>query len=189
MEASGVSQDDAALVRRAQAGDQAAFVEIYERCQPSVHTYIFYRVGDPALAEDLTAEVFVRLVSKIHTFVRPERPILAWLYTIAAHLVTDHHRRNGRIKRVPLHPNLRSDEADHLHLMQQQLTQARLAAALQRLTEEQRQVILFKFVEGRNNAEVAALLGKNEGAIKALQHRALAALRRLLEGEPSYETA
>lgn len=181
--------DDAALIRRAQQGDQAAFVEIYERSYASVYTYVYYRLSDPALAEDLTADVFVRLVSKIHTFTHAGRPILAWLYTIASHLVTDHYRRNGRVKHLPLKDHLRARDGDPAQIAHLHLTRDRLSAALERLTEDQRQVILFKFIEGRSNAEVAALLGKNEGAVKALQHRALAALRRLLEVEQSYEAA
>jgi RNA polymerase sigma-70 factor, ECF subfamily len=180
---------EAELVRCAQAGEAAAFVAIYERCQPSIYTHVYYRVGDERLAEDLTSEVFVKLVAKIETFTYTGRPILAWLYTIASNLVADHHRRNGQVMHLPLDEQLHADEADLLTLTQRQLTQTRLAAALQQLTEEQRRVIVFRFVENRSNAEIAALLGKNEGAVKALQHRALAALRRLLKVEEPYETA
>jgi RNA polymerase sigma-70 factor (ECF subfamily) len=183
-----VFPDDTELVRRAQSGDQSAFMEIYERCQPSIYTYVFYRVSDTGVAEDVTAEVFARMVAKIGSFVPAGRPILAWLYTIAANLIADHHRKNGRAKTLPLSDNLRADDADPLHLAQSHLTRAQLSAALTQLTEEQRQVVLLKFIERRSNAEIAALLGKNEGSVKSLQHRALAALRRLLEVEFVYES-
>jgi RNA polymerase sigma-70 factor (ECF subfamily) len=187
METPRAFPDDAELVRQAQTGDQSAFMAIYERCQPSIYTYVFYRVSDVGVAEDLTAEVFTRMVARIRSFVPSSRPILAWLYTIAANLVTDHYRQNGREGSLPLPENLRAEEADPFHLAERRLTQAQLAAALTYLTEDQRQVILLKFVERRSNAEIAAVLGKNEGSVKSLQHRALAALRRLLEVEPAYE--
>ncbi|HHH41505.1 MAG TPA: hypothetical protein ENK56_05825, partial [Chloroflexi bacterium] len=77
-----ISEREARLVRRAQQGDPEAFAELYERYQPTIYTYIFYRVGDAEAAEDLTADVFVRLVEKIHTFQVQDRPLLSWLYTI-----------------------------------------------------------------------------------------------------------
>jgi RNA polymerase sigma-70 factor (ECF subfamily) len=184
-----VSQTDAGLIRRAQQGDQQALVDIYQRCQPSIYTYIFYRIGDQALSEDLTAEVFVRMIDKLPAFVQDKRPILAWLYTIARNLVIDHYRRAG--KQVPLliEESLMVD--DELNrppaLVEQRLNRQNLIKALRHLTEEQRQVIVLKFVEDRSNAEVAVLLDKTEGAVKSLQHRALAALQRVLEQELSYE--
>jgi RNA polymerase sigma-70 factor (ECF subfamily) len=185
-----VISDEQQLVERARKGDLAAFSAIFRRHHPSVYAYLFYRVGSVPLAEDLAGEVFVRLVKHIQTFsTEPGRPILAWLYTIAGHLVIDHYRQNGRGASEPLDETL----ADALlpDLTDQataSLAVADLAKAMRRLTEEQQQVILLKFMEGKSNAEVAALLGKNEGAIKSLQHRALQALRRILEREYGYET-
>jgi RNA polymerase sigma-70 factor (ECF subfamily) len=89
-------EDEVRLVKQAQAGDEAAFVALYQQNQPSVYTYIYYRVGEQMTAEDLTAEVFVRLVSKIHKFKPGKRPILAWLYTIAGNLVTRAGSRQPR---------------------------------------------------------------------------------------------
>lgn len=179
--------DEARLVGKAKAGDEAAFVALYELNQPSVYTYIYYRVGERMTAEDLTAEVFVRLVDKIHTFEAGKRPILAWLYTIASNLITDHYRRNGRTTWLPLTDEVRSNGHSPAYLIQKEQEHRRLVAAMAELTEEQRQVVLLKFVERRTNAETAAILGKTEGAVKALQHRALAALRRVLEQDEAYE--
>jgi RNA polymerase sigma-70 factor (ECF subfamily) len=180
-------EDEVRLVKQAQAGDEAAFVALYHQNQPSVYTYIYYRVGEQMTAEDLTAEVFVRLVSKIHKFKPGKRPILAWLYTIAGNLVTDHYRRNGRSTIVPLNETVRSNGHSPGHIIEKSLDHQRLVAAMAHLTEEQRQVVLLKFVERRSNLETAAILGKTEGAVKALQHRALAALRRVLEEDKHYE--
>ena len=97
-----MSKEEAELIRRAQKGDTAAFSEIYRRCQPAIYRYVVLRVGSAATAEDLTSEVFVRLVDKIDRFKYRGRPLLAWLYTIARNLVADHPRRAGRYTTVPL---------------------------------------------------------------------------------------
>jgi RNA polymerase sigma-70 factor (ECF subfamily) len=176
-----VGQVDAELVRRAKDGDESALVEIYNQCQAPIYRYVYYRVGSAALAEELTAEVFVRLVDKIGTFREQGRPILAWLYAIAHNLVADHQRREGRAAWFPLDEAMAADEdGQPSQVVEVRETQSYILAALETLTEPQRQVILMKFMEARSNAEVAAILGKDEGAVKSLQHRALAALRRTL---------
>lgn len=173
--------DDARLVERAQAGDVAAFAEVYDRYQPLVYRYVFYRVGDTPVAEDLTAEVFVRVVEKIDRFVYRGQPLLAWLYAIARNLVADFYRQTKRSDALALDEGAASAAPLPEQAAEDRLTQQQLVAALARLTEEQRQVILLKFVEGMDNETVASLLGKPVGAVKSLQHRALAALRRMLE--------
>lgn len=172
---------DAHLVRRAQQGDAAAFTAIYDQHYDAVYTYLYYRVSDAAVAEDLTADVFVRLVQHIHTFTSGDKPILVWLYTIAANLLTDHRRKNGRYTWLPLEEGLTAGDADPSRLTHQNWQQDRLLAALQQLTDEQQAVIVLKFVEKQSNAAIAEHLGKTEGAIKSLQHRALDSLRRILE--------
>ncbi len=175
-----MSEDEARLVQRAKEGDPAAFTEIYDRYQPLIYRYVLYRVGDVATAEDLTSEVFVRLVEKIDRFTYQGRPLLAWLYTIARNLVTDHHRQLGRTPTLPLDERLVAGTADPEEAAERALTQQKLTAAIAHLTEDQRQVILLRFIEGMDNETVARILGKRVGAVKALQHRALAALRRTL---------
>lgn len=175
------SQVDSELVRRAKGGDESALVEIYNQCQAPVYRYVYFRVGSTALAEELTAEVFVRLVDKIRTFREEGRPILAWLYAIAHNLVVDHQRRQGRVAWLPLDETMEAgEEGQPSQVAEARETQSHLSAALETLTEAQRQVILLKFMEARSNNEVAAILGKDEGSVKSLQHRALAALRRAL---------
>ncbi len=176
-----MSNDEAKLIQRAKKGDSAAFAEIYELHQPTIYRYIYYRVSDISTAEDLTAEVFVRLVERIDRFTYRGRPLLAWLYTIARNLITDHHRRVGQVTMLPLDEQLVADSDDLEQAAERGLAQRRLAAALPHLTEDQRQVIILKFIEGLNNAEVARILDKPVGAVKSLQHRALSALRRILE--------
>ncbi len=174
------STDDATLVARAQQGDRAAVAEIYERHHPAIYRYVFYRVGDTLTAEDLTGAVSVRVVENIDRFVYRGRPLLTWLYTIARNVVVDHHRRTGGAAAVPLDERLVTGEGDVERAAERALTQQRLAAALSHLTEDQRKVILLKFIEEMSNEEVAETLGKTIGAVKSLQHRALAALQRVL---------
>jgi RNA polymerase sigma-70 factor (ECF subfamily) len=164
------------------------FIHVYEKYRPSIFNYIFYRVGDPELADDLTSDVFVRMVDKYELSARDDRPIAPWLYAIARNLVVDHHRRAGRIGWGPLPDQAPAGETSNpARQAETQTLQECLIKALDYLTEEQRQVILLKFIERRTNQEVGKLLGKPEGAIKSLQHRALAGLRRALEKEPCYE--
>ncbi len=168
--------------------EKEMFIQIYERYRPSIFNYIFYRVGDPDLADDLTSDVFVRLVDKYDESVRNGRPIAPWLYAIAKNLVIDHHRRAGLLGWQPLSEQaVASETSSPAKQTELRLTQECLITALNYLTEDQRQVVLLKFIERRTNQEIGDLLGKPESAVKSLQHRALAALRRALEKEPCYE--
>ena len=173
--------DEAKLIERAKDGDTSAFAQIYDQHQPAIYRYICYRVGDDAVAEDLTSEVFVRLVESIDHFTYRGRPLLAWLYTIARNLVNDHHRRCGRSQLVPLDETLKADAVNPEAAANCVLDQQRLADALEKITEGQRQVIVLRFLEGLDNRTVAQIMNKSYGAVKALQHRGLAALRRVLE--------
>jgi RNA polymerase sigma-70 factor (ECF subfamily) len=172
--------DDANLVARARQGDRGALAEIYERHHSAIYRYVFYRVGDVPTAEDLTGTVFVRVVENIDSFVYRGRPILSWLYTIARNVVVDFHRRGAGQTALPLDESLTTGATDVEQAAELALTQRRLASALSHLTEDQRQVILLKFVEGMSNEQVSQVMGKTVGGVKSLQHRALAALARVL---------
>ena len=176
-----MSDDEAKLIQRAKQRDPAAFAEIYERCQPRIYRYVFYQLGDEATAEDLTSEVFTRLVEKIDRFTYRGRPLLAWLYTIARNLVTDHRRRAGKTQPLKLDVQVTDEAIDVEGSVLGKLTQRHLTIAITQLTKDQREVILLRFIEGLDNATVAAILGKSANAVKALQHRALISLRRILE--------
>jgi RNA polymerase sigma-70 factor (ECF subfamily) len=181
--------DEARLIRLAQQGDAGACAALYDQHYDAVFRYCYYRVNDVPLAEDLASEVFVRMVEKLDTFRFRGRPLLAWLYTIARNLVTDAYRNNGRAAHLPLEQASTVSVDGEQSLVQgvdRRLSADCLASALEHLTCEQRQVILFKFIEDLNNAQVARLMNKSEGAIKSLQHRALNALRRALEKERCY---
>jgi RNA polymerase sigma-70 factor (ECF subfamily) len=160
------------------------FVEIYHKYRPSIFNYIYYRVGDRELADDLTSDVFVRMVEhdKLHS--QNGRPIAPWLYAVARNMVIDHHRRAKRIGWQSISETVSASEASNpVKRVEEQSMESCLMAAMEKLTEEQRQVILLKFIERRTNQEIGKELGKPEGAIKSLQYRALAGLKRLMEEE------
>ncbi|MFZ6031422.1 MAG: RNA polymerase sigma factor [Chloroflexota bacterium] len=170
---------EAALIERAQKKDETALLELYERYYASILNYVGYRVFDRECAEDLTADVFVRMVEKIGTYQPGERPFLAWLYTIARNLVIDNHRRQAAVTLLPIEEDLLPGDSHHPGPDCERIfIRESLQRAMGQLTEEQRQVIFLKFIEVRENGDVAALMGKNERAIRSLQHRALAALQR-----------
>jgi RNA polymerase sigma-70 factor (ECF subfamily) len=182
-----MAEGEKELWLRAQRGDEHAVETLYHNYYRTIYTYVYYRVGDGTLAEDLTAEVFLRLVDHISEMKLNGKPPLAWMYTISRNLVIDHFRHDPLERSVPLDDNLmeRKDLQPEVQV-EYHLNQDRLREALNYLTEPQRQVVLMKFIEHRSNAEIASVLGKEEGAIKSIQHRALDSLKRVLESKVSY---
>ncbi len=180
--------DESILIHKAQRGDRQALAALHDRHYQAVFTYFSLRLDDPALVEDLTADVFVRMVRKLGAFRTGRRPLLAWLYTIARNRLTDYYREQKKeAGHLPLREALIAAQDSPQREAERHLAADCLRRALRYLTEEQRLVILGKFIEDRSNADVASLLQKTEGAVKSLQHRALAALRRAIEKEGCYE--
>ncbi len=176
-------REERELIRRAKEYDPSAFAEIYERHYKGIYNYLYYRVGDARVAEDLASEVFLKALESIRGFTFRGIRLSSWLYRIAKNVVTDYYRLQPSQADMPLEEGLIAAEGSPGEALEEGLTQGRLQRALQGLTDEQRQVVILKFIEGLSNTEVAQIMGKSEGAIKSLQHRALAALGRLLEGE------
>jgi len=173
-------QDEHDLVRKAQDYDPEAFGEIYERYYNGVYRYIYYRVGEQTLAEDLTMEVFVKAMEAIDTYTFRGVPFSAWLYRIASNLVVDHFRRQPAQGAVSLEEKLVASMEVPAQALESEFAHHALRRALAELTDDQQQVVILKFVDGLSNLEVAQILGKTEGAVKSLQHRALASLGRAL---------
>lgn len=175
--------DDASLLERVQEYDPSALAEIYDLYAGRIYNYIYYRLGDEALAEDLTGTVFAKMLEAIRGSKSWSTSFSGWLYRIAHNLIVDHIRRtqqNGRQGAVDPTPGADQDPA---RLVEHRIEHERLRHALQQLTGDQAQVITLKFAEGLSNAEIARIMGKSEGAVKSLQFRAVAALRRILEAE------
>jgi RNA polymerase sigma-70 factor (ECF subfamily) len=175
-----------ALVERAQAGDAAAFGLIYDRYLDTVFRFIYFRVGNRPLAEDLTADTFLRALKRIGSFTWQGRDLGAWLVTIARNLVADHFKSGRYRLEVSTGEVLDADQADRgpegspEAAVVDHITNVALLAAVKQLNPEQQECIVLRFLHGFSVAETAHAMGKNEGAIKALQYRAVRALHRLL---------
>jgi RNA polymerase sigma-70 factor (ECF subfamily) len=148
-----------------------------------IYRYLYRYVGDAAQAEDLTSEVFVRLLQVLSTRRAPREHLQGWLYRVAHNLAMDLFRE--RAKGTSLELDERLAAADDLPpaQLQKHQEQEHLRAAIQQLSPDQQQVIVLRFGEGFKIRKVAQLLGKSEGAVKILQHRAVKRLRRLLANE------
>ena len=168
-------------IERAKQGDKDVIAALYERHYLSVFRYLFYRVGDRQFAEDLTSEVFERMLRFISNFQPPSASFQAWLFQIARNLSTDHFRKQGRKPvAVPLEENIVDRQPNPVSEVERKLDSERILQALDGLTEDQRDVILLRFVAGMPIAETAQALQKSEDAIKGLQRRALITLKEIL---------
>jgi RNA polymerase sigma-70 factor (ECF subfamily) len=161
--------------------DENALAEVYDTFHPRLYRYAYRLVGHTETAEDIVAETFQRLLLALYENRGPRRHLQAWLYRVAHNLVMDHYRKQPRNPPLPLEEALPSHAEGPDDLLQLRLTQERIRWALRQLTPDQRQVIVLKFLEEMSNREVARVVGKTVGAVKSLQHRGLASLRRILD--------
>ena len=177
------------LVHAAQRGDALAFGELYNRYVESVYRYVLFRVGDRSWAEDLTSETFVRALRRISSVSYQGRDVGAWFITIARNLVLDHvkssrHRREVTTADIGDTPGraagVTSGPEDEVIAA---ATSAELMRCVAMLNPDQQECIMLRFMEGLSVADTAAVMGRNEGAIKALQHRAVRRLAQLLPEE------
>jgi RNA polymerase sigma-70 factor (ECF subfamily) len=174
------------LVERAQAGDAEAFGQIYDRYLDTVFRFIYFRVGNRQLAEDLTSDTFLRALKRIGSFTWQGRDPGAWLVTIARNLVADHFKSGRYRLEVTTGDVLDADREDRgpegspESAVVDHITNVALLTAVKQLNPEQQECIVLRFLHGFSVAETAQAMGKNEGAIKALQYRAVRALARLL---------
>jgi RNA polymerase sigma-70 factor (ECF subfamily) len=175
-----------ALVERAQAGEAEAFGLIYDRYVDTVFRFVYFRVGNRQLAEDLTADTFLRALKRIGSFTWQGRDLGAWLVTIARNLVADHFKSGRYRLEVTTGDVLDADREDRgpegspEAAVVDHITNVALLTAVKQLNPEQQECIVLRFLQGFSVAETAQAMGKNEGAIKALQYRAVRALARLL---------
>ena len=187
----GLKTPDDALLRRARALDPGALAEIYERYLDGIYRYVYARVGHQADAEDLTEQVFLKMVDAIPGYHPRGIPFASWLYRIAHNLVVDRYRRAGR-QALELREAVedRGPYADPHARVEFSEQRRRLIEAIQQLTPDQQQVIRLRFIDNLEVEQVAGLLRRRPGAIHALQHRALNGLLRILRAqEPAAERA
>jgi RNA polymerase sigma-70 factor (ECF subfamily) len=174
-------QDEENLVRRAQQKDSEAFAQLYEAYFDKIYRYIVMRIRNEMEAEDMTQQVFMKMLQSISSYKARGLPFSSWIYRIAHNLVVDHLRQQNKkatvnIEGIPL-PDTGEDPQQ---IIEQQVDVEDLKKATQKLTQSQQEVLSLRFTGELSIAECAEIMGKNEGAIKALQHSAVVALRKAL---------
>jgi RNA polymerase sigma-70 factor, ECF subfamily len=176
-------QDEESLVRRAQQRDAEAISQLYEAYFDKIYRYIALRVRNETEAEDLTQQVFMKMLQSISSYKIKGLPFSSWIYRIAHNQVVDFLRQQNKkstvdIEGIPL-PDMGEDPQ---HIMEQEVDIEQLKQATRKLTSAQQEVLSLRFASELSIAQCAEIMGKTEGAIKALQHSAVLALRKVLLG-------
>lgn len=175
------SAQETQFVQKAVSGDAEAFARLYDAYVDELYRFVFYRVNDKQTAEDLVSQVFLKVWDNLERYEIRGLPFKAWLFQIARNSVIDHYRT--RKETVPLEPNAIAKPdptANVTQQVEQRLEGERLRAMLEHLTEDQKEVLTLKFIHGFSTKEVANLMGKRQGAIRALQMRGLQALSEII---------
>lgn len=171
------------LIERARRFDRIALAQIYDLYSPGLYRYAMAKLGDTGQAEDSVAETFSRFLQALRAGKGPRDYIQAYLYRTAHNLIADHYRRSATRSETGLDEKMVNPDADPEKESQRRHDQHVLRAALAELTPDQQQVITLKFIQGWENDQIAAAVGKPVGAVKALQHRGMERLKRLLDKE------
>lgn len=181
-------QDEQSLIRRAQQYDQEAFARLYEEYFDKIYRYVTLRIGDQVEAEDLTQQVFIKALGSISSFKWRNIPFGAWLFRIAHNLVVDHLRRRTRRPTTSLDETRLVSGSDPQGMAEKGQEIERLILASKQLTPAQQQVISLRFAGELPIAQVAKIMGRSQGAVKAMQHSAIVALRKILSVGQDSET-
>lgn len=173
-------QDEESLVQRAQKRDTEAFTKLYENYFDKIYRYVVFKIGDRAEAEDVTQQVLVKALESISSFKQRGIPFSAWLFRIAHNQVVDYLRKKTKHPAIPLDKAPAISGSNSELAVELKLDIEQLISATKRLTEAQQKVISLRFAGELSIAQVAKVMGKSEGAVKALQHSAIVALRKAL---------
>lgn len=171
------------LIKRAKRGDSDAVAELYSTYVQQIYRYVAYRVSDISDAEDITADVFVKMVEGLGTYKDTGAPFESWLYRIASARIIDMYRRNTRRPVQDLDETLTSNEPLPEQEIIVEAEHNELRQAISQLTETDQNILIMRFVERKSHQEVATLLNKSMTAVKSAQHRALVRLAELLGEE------
>jgi RNA polymerase sigma-70 factor (ECF subfamily) len=182
--------EESELIARAKT-DKEAFGQLYERYARKIYNYVYYRTGNVADAEDLTARVFIRAMQHIGKYDDRGVPFSAWLYRIAHNLVANFHRDRSRRKIISLDDvsQWRVNEAGPESLTQLLEDRNALLATIRRLPADRQELLILKYVEQMSNKEIGDIMGRSEGAIKSLYHRTLLALREEIQSKQGPQPA
>lgn len=168
------------LVQSAKSGDSEAFAQLYDAYLDRVYRYVFFRVSDDEMAEDITSQVFLKAWENLDRYQPGNSPFLAWLYTIARNQVIDHYRARKQTVSIDEIVSLPAKDDAVDEQIQFRFEIQTMRDALQFLTEEQQQVLILKFIAGLETREISKQMNKAEGAIRALQMRALQTLSKYM---------
>lgn len=169
------------IITQAQRGDETAVTRLYETHVDAIFEYVRYRVDSKSTAEDLTSEVFLRMVRGLTNYHNQGVPFRAWLFRIAANLVIDHYRQHKRENESPLLDDLESDDTDPFDRLADSEDQLRLHLAINALPEAYQDLLLLRFVNNLSHDEVSKIMNKSTDALRAMQYRALKALGEQFE--------
>ncbi len=182
-------QDEENLVRRAQQYDQQAFARLYEANFDKIYRYVTVKIGDRMEAEDIAQQVFLKALQSISAYQWQGVPFSAWLFRIAHNQVVDHLRKRKKQPVTLFDETLAgSGDGNPQLITEHNMEVKQLVTATGQLSKLQREVISLRFAGELSIAEVAKIMGKSQGAVKALQHSAIMALRRILAVENNEET-
>jgi len=179
-------QEEEGLVRRAKEGDKHAFSRLYETHFDRIYRYVVFKTGDRIEAEDMTQQVFLKAYQSLSGFNLKGTPISSWFFRIAHNLIVDNLRKKTKQEEnqvMSFDETVIAGGEDPQTAVELSLDVESLSAASRLLTDAQQEVISLRFAGDMPIAEVARIMGKSEGAVKALQHAAIAALRKTLQVE------
>jgi RNA polymerase sigma-70 factor (ECF subfamily) len=178
-------QEEQSLIRRAQQRDPVALTQLYEENFDKIYRYIVLKIGDRTEAEDMTQQVFLNALQSISSYKWKGMPFTSWLYRIAHNQVVDYFRKKSKHATVPLDESLPipAVDGDPKYTVERKVEIETIVLATKKLTQAQQEVISLRFASELSIAEVAGVMGTSEGAVKALQHSAIAALRKVLAPE------
>lgn len=172
--------DEESIIRRAQQHDQIALTQIYEDNFDRIYRYVVLKIGDRTEAEDITQQVFINAIKSISSFRWKGAPFSAWLFRIAHNQIVDYLRKKSKRATVPLDESIRDKDDNPGIVVEKNMDIEQLVTATKRLTKAQREVISLRFAGELAISQVARIMGKSEGAVKALQHSAIVTLRKTL---------
>ena len=183
-----IETDDVELIARAARGDREAFGRLYERYVLRVFRHIYFLTSDSQLAEDLTAQTFLKTLEALPRYEIRGIPFLAWLLRIASNLTINHlkSQKNNGHAQLPESVAARGTDYSPEQSCEIKLDGERVWAQVRRLRGDQRQVIVMRFIDGLSYPDIAHVLGKSVGAVRVIQYRALASLRQMLEDQPGH---
>lgn len=174
-----VPEDSQGLVKQARSGLETAFAQIYDLYFTKIYRFIFYRVGHKETAEDLAEDVFIKAFGSLPSL-EDDKVFESWLYTIARNKVIDYYRSKKALVPIEEVENTLEYETNIIDIVNLDFQHKAIIKALKELPSDQQLVIKLKFFEDLSNSEIAALLGKEEGAIRVIQHRAIAKLKSII---------